>query len=55
VPAGATVEVASKVTPDKATANGTATFTYEASAPGQSAVSLSVPVVLERGEGGLPQ
>ena len=55
VPAGAAMEVASKVTPDRATANGTATFTYEASAPGQSAVSLSVTVVLERGEGGLPQ
>ena len=55
VPAGASVEVASKVTPDRATANGKTTFTYEASAPGQSAVTISVPVVLERGEGGLPQ
>ena len=55
VPAGTSVEVASKVTADKATANGTVTFMYDASAPGQSAVSLSVPVVFERGEGGLPQ
>ena len=52
VPAGTSVEVASKVTAEKGTPNGTVTFTYEASAPGQSAVSLSVPVVFERGEGG---
>ena len=55
VPAGTSVEVASKVTAEKGTPNGTVTFTYEASAPGQNAVSLSVPVVFERGEGGLPQ
>ena len=55
VPASSSMEVASNVTPDCATANGTAVFTYEASAPGQTAATLSVTVVLERSEGGLPQ
>src|SRR4029079_3564684 len=55
VPVGTSVEIASRVTAEKGTPNGTVTFTYEASAPGQSAVSLSVPVVFERGEGGLRQ